>query len=287
MSKLDIFISFLDRTFGLLTLPNGNIASRPLQQTEFSSDNKITAITNLLNSSLLVTGNSSGDITVWSASTGSKIRKISAHTSRINALCGLPTGHLATGSYELTIKIWNVIGEEPLVKLLPGDIGFVYSLSVLPNGFLASSDTHNNISIWDTATGSLIKTITSHSELVQSLSILFTNQYLLEAKCLENLKIWSPNGLHLATIDEKNAKCQISAICAVSNDFIASGDLNDNKIKIWNSNTGDLVRILTGHLNSVTSLYVLPNGFLISGSTDSLINIWDPNSGELIKTLNE
>lgn len=134
--KLDTFISFTDRAYALLTLPNGNVASRPVNQKHYGPSQEITAIANLINNSLLCTGNMSGEICLWSISSSKMIRKLAGHVTRVNALCGLPNGYLASAGHEFSIKLWNVTAERPLVETLRGHTGFVYSLTVLSNGYL-------------------------------------------------------------------------------------------------------------------------------------------------------
>ena len=62
---------------------------------------------------------------------------------------------------------------------------------------------------------------------------------------------------------------------------------DDNTIKIWNVDTGECVRTLTGHSHRVHSLQLLANEWqvLASGSFDSTIKIWNLDTGECIRTL--
>ena len=41
---------------------------------------------------------------------------------------------------------------------------------------------------------------------------------------------------------------------------------------------------MTGHISAVYTLATLPNGNLVSGSSDFTIKIWDPNDGILAYT---
>jgi WD40 repeat protein len=41
---------------------------------------------------------------------------------------------------------------------------------------------------------------------------------------------------------------------------------------------GITLKILTGHTDGVTSLIVLPDGSLASGSTDGTIRVWNDNN---------
>ncbi|XP_063707792.1 F-box/WD repeat-containing protein 1A [Culicoides brevitarsis] len=64
---------------------------------------------------------------------------------------------------------------------------------------------------------------------------------------------------------------------------IVSG-LRDNTIKIWDRNTLQCYKILTGHTGSVLCLQY-DDKVIISGSSDSTVRVWDVNTGELVNTL--
>ena len=67
--------------------------------------------------------------------------------------------------------------------------------------------------------------------------------------------------------------------------YLASGS-NDNTIKIWEVETGRLLRTLTGHTDKVCSVAFAPNGkYLASGSNDETIKIWEVTTGNCIRTL--
>ncbi len=71
---------------------------------------------------------------------------------------------------------------------------------------------------------------------------------------------------------------------------IASGSF-DGTIKIWNLETGALIRTLTGHSDAgemVSSVAIAPNGTLLASSSNGYggtIKIWNLSTGELIYTL--
>ena len=58
-----------------------------------------------------------------------------------------------------------------------------------------------------------------------------------------------------------------------SNDIRSSGS-GDITIKLWNKNTGGLLRTLSGHGGSVRSVAFDSNDILASGSSDSTIKLW-------------
>jgi WD40 repeat protein len=62
-------------------------------------------------------------------------------------------------------------------------------LAVLPNGYLASGF-YLEIKIWNTDTGSEIRTLTGHTDWVYSLAVL-PNGYLASGSQDKTIKIWN------------------------------------------------------------------------------------------------
>jgi WD40 repeat protein len=63
---------------------------------------------------------------------------------------------------------------------------------------------------------------------------------------------------------------------------------NDNKICIFDAQTGDLRHLLLGHSDEVYSMvFTSDNQYLISSSEDYTLRLWDLNSYKTIKTLEE
>ena len=60
---------------------------------------------------------------------------------------------------------------------------------------------------------------------------------------------------------------------------LASGS-GDKTIKLWNVETGQEIRTLSGHNDSVSSVNFSPDGkTLASGSDDKTIKLWNRNTG--------
>ncbi|XP_026886478.1 F-box/WD repeat-containing protein 11b [Electrophorus electricus] len=66
-------------------------------------------------------------------------------------------------------------------------------------------------------------------------------------------------------------------------DKIISG-LRDNSIKIWDKQSLECLKILTGHTGSVLCLQY-DERVIVTGSSDSTVRVWDVSSGEVLNTL--
>ncbi|KOS19174.1 putative E3 ubiquitin ligase complex SCF subunit scon-2 [Escovopsis weberi] len=69
----------------------------------------------------------------------------------------------------------------------------------------------------------------------------------------------------------------------MDNNILATGSY-DTTIKIWNSETGEVIRTLRGHSQSIRSLQ-FDDSKLISASFDKTIKIWNWQTGECLSTL--
>eukprot|EP00474_Spongospora_subterranea_P002306 CRZ02764.1 hypothetical protein [Spongospora subterranea] len=64
--------------------------------------------------------------------------------------------------------------------------------------------------------------------------------------------------------------------------FTGSGDFT---IGVWNCRTMEYLKTMVGHTDSVTSLAVIPDQYLISGSRDNSIKLWGLDSWHLVRSV--
>ncbi len=66
--------------------------------------------------------------------------------------------------------------------------------------------------------------------------------------------------------------------------LLASGS-SDKTVKLWDKNSGNQLRSLTGHAGDIWAVTFDSNGMLVSGSEDSTIKLWSNETRVLLRTL--
>lgn len=106
--------------------------------------------------------------------------------------------------------------------------------------------------------------------------ITSSDEYLNLDLLLENYKPY--NGVELNLTKEKAHLSEIYSLEVLKNDDLVSSG-KDNLIKIWDSNSLELKKTLSGHTGTVYSLKAISNNYLASGSSDRNIRIWNLKTG--------
>jgi WD40 repeat protein len=172
-------------------------------------------------------------------------RTIREHSDVVECLAIAPDGKtLASGSYDRTIKLWNLETGE-LQTTLKGHTSALLSLAFSPDGkTLASSSNMEfqdaSIKIWDLQRGSVKQNLGKSWLALRAASVAF-----------------SPDGQHLA-----------------------SGHLGftalDTAIYLWHLPSGKVKSTLKGHGWEVHSVAFTPDGQkLVSGGIDGAIMTWN------------
>ncbi len=65
---------------------------------------------------------------------------------------------------------------------------------------------------------------------------------------------------------------------------VVSGS-HDGTVKVWDLNSGQEQRTLSGHGDGVRGLALTGDGRVVSGSKDGTVKVWDLNSGQEQRTL--
>ncbi len=210
------------------------------------------------------------DIHLWDSQTNQLLKTLIGHTDSVNSVVFSPDRKtIASASNDRTIRLWNVNTREH-IKTLMGHTNSVSSVVFSPDGnTIASGSNDKTIRLWNANTGELLKTLKGHIENINTVA-------------------FSPNG---------------KTIISGSGRLVYRGEREDvgtcvgQEIRLWNAHTGELLKILKGHISVVNSVVFSPDGNTIASasghwcgyeskaSAGEEIRLWNAHTGELLKTL--
>ncbi|VXD14996.1 hypothetical protein [Planktothrix paucivesiculata] len=227
---------------------------------------------------ILVSGSDDKTITIWDLSTGQELRTLTGHSESVNSVAISPDGQILVSSSHTVVSVRTVVNYNS--ESHTAVMGNVYN-------------TINKIKIWQLSTGEELRTLTGHSESVNSVAISPDGQILVSGSDDKTIKIWQlSTGQELRTMEGDGSINSLAIspdgqILASSHTVVSfMGGDNDNTIKIWQLSTGEELRTLTVDLNWwVHSVAISPDGqTLVSGGDDEIM-IWDLITGQELGTL--
>ena len=204
------------------------------------------------------------------------------HFEKIVSLIQLSSGKLASGSYDNTVRIWNMdtLKEDKIIN----ENGRVFALLEFEKDKLLTGTSADVVNIWDinSKDANCLFSFSGHELWINCL-VKINELYFASASNDAKIKIW----------DYYNRKCLYNLIghkdCILSliilkNNYLCSGSA-DLTIKVWDWKNRTCVYTLTGHTKWVKSVFELDNGILVSGSDDKTIKLWKDYN--LISTLED
>ncbi|BBD59134.1 WD-repeat protein [Nostoc sp. HK-01] len=124
----------------------------------------------------------------------SEYNRLEGHDDSVTSVSFSPDGKtLASGSYDKTIKLWNLeTGKE--IRTLKGHDNTVRSVNFSPDGkTLASGSSDKTIKLWNLETGKEIRTFKGHDNYVMSVSFSPDGKTLASGSLDKTIKLWNRN----------------------------------------------------------------------------------------------
>lgn len=85
-------------------------------------------------------------------------------------------------------------------------------------------------------------------------------------------------------VDQGHEDIIRTVVCSRDGRFLVSGG-DDKTVKLWDLESGRLIKTLEGHAKAVLSVFISPNNrWIVSGSSDHTVKLWDIESGCIIST---
>ena len=211
------------------------------------------------------------------------IKTLEGHTEKIVSLIELSSGQIVTGSYDNTIRIWNVNYDKE--DIIIEEKSRILCLLEFEKNNLLCGTSENLINLYNINSSNyeFIYSFIGHTLWVNCL-VKINRNYFASASNDTKIKIWDFYNKKCIKTLEGHDDCILSLIILQKNNYLCSGAA-DLHIRIWDWERNKCLYILKGHEKWVKCLLELNNGIIISGSDDKKIKIWKDNIN--IKTLSD
>jgi WD40 repeat protein len=249
-----------------------------------------------------------GQVTLWDMSDPKQPKLLSdirdGHTQRVKAIAFSPDGsYLASGSYDGTIVLWDVLQPDALQAIgIPlqdqNYSGFVTSLAFNPEGkTLISAGDDGSIHIWNVSTPETAALIglapTQHTGAIYSIAFAPLGINKFASASDDNTVVlwdWDSNAASITNplVLEGHDGFVRSVAFNSTGTILASAGF-DNSIILWNVETaeriGPALSVHTEAINTVAFGTAEMQNILLSGSSDHTLILWDLSTRQPVSKL--
>ena len=186
---------------------------------------------------------------------------------------------MITGSSDFTLIVWDIKADYKPIRRLRNHTAGVLDVC-FDNKHIVSCSKDATVCLWDRHTGQLLRRLSGHHGPVNAVQL--RGDLVVSASGDGIAKLWNlTSGLCIKQFQSKDRGMACVEFSPDSRTILAGG--NDQVIYQFDTNTGELVREMSGHEGLVRSLHLdSASGRVVSGSYDTSVKAYDLRSGETI-----
>ena len=171
--------------------------------------------------------------------------------------------------------------------IITGHGDAVKSVVFSPNGeIVASGSKDQTVKLWNAQTGELLRTFTAHRGEQNSIAFSHDGKTLAINTNDNSVALYDPSTGKLV---RSIASSEIRGRLAFSPDdqlLITKSTTEKGNLRLWETQTGKLSKVFTGHTGSITSIVYSPDGKLIASiADDKALKLWDAQAGKFLMNL--
>ena len=146
--------------------------------------------------------------------------------------------HIVSGSYDNTVRIWNVVTGESKEEL-KGHSGGVSSVIFSADGsHVVSGSYDNTVCIWNVVTGESEAELKGHSNCVYSVAISPDGSHVVSGSADNTVRIWNVATGESEAELKGHSNVVYSVMFSPDGSHVVSGS-GDNTVRIWDVATGE------------------------------------------------
>jgi WD40 repeat protein len=240
-----------------------------------------------------LTGGMDNSARLWDIDTGKELKKLTGHTSWVWSVAFSPneTHALTAGSLDKTMRLWDLqTGKEE--RKYEGHTGRVYGAAFSPDGKhvlsggsekIGAEEKNSNLRLYEIDTGKEVRKYEGHTGWVWKVLFSPDGKRIASAGCNDySFRIWDTDSGKPLVIGTKAHNGFVVGI-AFSPDgkhLLTSG--RDLTVKLWEVETGKLVRTYTGTTDNVEALAFSKDGKRFLAGENKVVHLFDTESGKIL-----
>ncbi|MBN8620592.1 MAG: protein kinase [Anaerolineae bacterium] len=241
----------------------------------------------------LASGSLDDTIRLWDVETGEVTARWDTGYN-VRAVVFSPDGtQVASASDENTIKLWDS-ESGAVLRTFSGHINQVLSVQFNSTGTeIVSASADSTVRVWDSVTGESLQVYRLGNSRIFSAVFHPRNHLIASASSEDTIRLWNvqPIPLNRPLVLRGQQDDVHEAAFSPDGAYVLSGSgslfdpvPNDKRMILWDWQTGEQIRILDGHSDTVTAVAWSPDGRqALSASRDGTLIVWDVATGEALR----
>jgi len=256
-----------------------------LKQTLSGHSSAIYALHKLSNHEILSAG-ADGFVVLWDLNkenTGKAIIHVPGVVYSFCLMAGSPNIWVGT-DLGIIHCVDGLTGKE--IKAIKTDLGGVFSMKQLKNGYVISTHGSGHLAFWDSTSGQLIKVVKISDQKIRDFAINVSETHLIIACSDNHIYVYDLLKSVIQTKFEAHFPACNTVVIHPNKPWIISGG-RDAHIQVWDwENNFDCLMKIPAHNYAIYSLAFSPNKqWLLSASRDKTCKIWLADDLSLIKRI--